>query len=161
MCQNNFRNLIFTYGCKTVLDAEGSGSRWFPSCSWSLPDNVISFPDEEGSLPAPPSLSLFGHLEETRAQLEATLGLASLLHAYHLIQVGGGRNSYIVFHLCVSPQAFHEEEGEQFPLTSLTSVVREGNAHHCRCVLSSRLCWPIQLIPRTTGSKVSGSLLEG
>ena len=81
---------------------------------------------------------MFSRLEETRAQLEATLGLASLLHAYHLIQVGvpWGRKEYIiVFHLCVSPQAFHEEEGEQFPLTSLTSVVGEGNAHHCPALI--------------------------
>ena len=34
-----------------------------------------------------PAPSVFSKLEETRAMLERTLGLASLLQAYHLIQV--------------------------------------------------------------------------
>ena len=50
---------------------------------------VLSSPDKEevgGPAPSPPPL-VFSRLEETRVLLETQLGLASLLQAYHLIQV--------------------------------------------------------------------------
>ena len=54
---------------------------------YESPPHCLSLTDEEGSPPTSSS-SVFSRLEETRAQLETTLGLSSLLHAYQLIQVG-------------------------------------------------------------------------
>lgn len=69
-----------------------------------------------------PAPSVFSNLEETRMQLECSLGLGTLLQAYRLIQ------------------ALYEEEGEGpdergFPVEQLAAVVGEDHTHHCPALI--------------------------